>query len=48
MRRYVEMDLYEKQCEGVKGIHLSQDGVWWKAVVNMIMNVISSSHDNKH
>jgi hypothetical protein len=35
----IKMDLMEIGMDVVNWIHLAQDGVWWLALVNMIMNL---------
>jgi hypothetical protein len=34
----IKMDLREIGWEGVEWTHLAEDGDWWWAVVNMVMN----------
>jgi len=33
------MDLKETECEDVILIHLAHHTVWWRALVNMVMNL---------
>jgi hypothetical protein len=34
----IKMDLREIEIDGVNGIWLAQDRIWWRAFVNMVMN----------
>jgi hypothetical protein len=36
----IRADLNEIGWEGVDWIHLAQDRDWWRALVNMVMNVL--------
>jgi hypothetical protein len=35
----IKLDLKETECEGVEWIHLAQDRVQWRAVVDTVMNL---------
>jgi hypothetical protein len=35
----IKMDLREIGIDGVKSIWLAQDIVWWRALVNVVMNL---------
>jgi hypothetical protein len=39
MKDYIKMDLREIRWEVVAWINLAQYGNWWRALVNMVMNL---------
>jgi hypothetical protein len=42
MRRWednIKIDLRERDCEDVNWMHVSQDRVYWRALVNTVVNI---------